>query len=82
MAKASDTCSPALEGNQLCALIDAYINHKISGGKLYYSYSVFVTKGEHQQGGRLDDLLQPERGRQVHGAATAHACGQPADVGK
>jgi len=42
--KASDTCSPALEGINSVRLIDAYINHKISGGKLYYSYSVFVTK--------------------------------------
>jgi ABC-type sugar transport system substrate-binding protein len=42
--KASDTCSPALEGINSVRLINAYINHKISGGKLYYSYSVMVTK--------------------------------------
>lgn len=42
--QASDTCSPALEGLMSIRLIDAYLNHKISGGKLYYSYSVFVTK--------------------------------------
>ena len=42
--KASDTCSPALEGLNSVRLIDAYIDHKVSGGKLYYSYSVFVTK--------------------------------------
>ena len=47
--KASDTCSPALEGINSVRLIDAYINHKISGGKLYYSYSVFVTKANMSQ---------------------------------
>ncbi len=48
--KATDTCSPALEGINSVRLIDAYINHKISGGKLYYSYSVFVTKANMSQG--------------------------------
>jgi len=47
--KATDTCSPALEGINSVRLIDAYINHKISGGKLYYSYSVFVTKATMSQ---------------------------------
>ncbi len=47
--KASDTCSPALEGINSVRLIDAYLNHKISGGKLYYSYSVFVTKANVDQ---------------------------------
>jgi ABC-type sugar transport system substrate-binding protein len=42
--KASDTCSPSLEGLNSVRLIDAYLNKKISGGKLYYSYTVFVTK--------------------------------------
>jgi ABC-type sugar transport system substrate-binding protein len=42
--KATDTCSPALEGLMSVRLIDAYLNKKITGGHLYYSYSVFVTK--------------------------------------
>ena len=42
--KATDTDSPALEGLNSVRLIDAYLNHKISGGKLYYSYTAFVTK--------------------------------------
>jgi ABC-type sugar transport system substrate-binding protein len=42
--KAADTCSPALEGLVSVRLIDAYINKKVTGGHLYYSYSVFVTK--------------------------------------
>jgi len=41
---ASDTCSPSLEGLNSVRLIDAYLNKKITGGKLYYSYTVFVTK--------------------------------------
>ena len=47
--KASDTCSPALEGINSIRLIDGYINHKISGGHLYYSYSTFVTKANLSQ---------------------------------
>jgi ABC-type sugar transport system substrate-binding protein len=47
--KASDTCSPALEGINSIRLIDAYINHKVSGGKLYYSFSTFVTKANLSQ---------------------------------
>ena len=42
--KASDTCSPALEGINSIRLVDAYLKHKIKGGHLYYSYKVFVTK--------------------------------------
>ncbi len=42
--KADDTCSPSLEGLYSVRLIDAYLNHQISGGKLYYSYTTFVTK--------------------------------------
>jgi ribose transport system substrate-binding protein len=40
----SDTASPSLEGLYSVRLIDAYLNHKISGGHLYYSHTVFVTK--------------------------------------
>jgi len=42
--KASNTDSPALEGLNSVRLIDAYLKHKISGGKLYYSYTAFVTQ--------------------------------------
>jgi ABC-type sugar transport system substrate-binding protein len=42
--KASDTCSPFLEGMVSVRLIDAYLHKKITGGHLYYSYTVFVTK--------------------------------------
>ena len=42
--KASNTCSPALEGLMSVRLIDAYINKKVTGGHLYYSHTVFVTK--------------------------------------
>ena len=41
---ASDTCSPSLEGLYSVRLIDAYLNKKIQGGKLYYSHTAFVTK--------------------------------------
>lgn len=41
---ASDTCSPFLEGMVSVRLTDAYLHKKISGGHLYYSYTVFVTK--------------------------------------
>ena len=44
--KASDTDSPALEGLYSVRLIDAYINHKIPGGKLYYSHTAFVTQSD------------------------------------
>lgn len=47
--KATDTCSPALEGLYSVRLIDAYINKKISGGKLYYSHTVMVTKANMNQ---------------------------------
>lgn len=42
--KASNTDSPALEGLMSIRLIDAYLNKKIPGGKLYYSHTAFVTK--------------------------------------
>ncbi|HZO96789.1 MAG TPA: sugar ABC transporter substrate-binding protein [Gaiellaceae bacterium] len=42
--KAENTDSPALEGLNAVRLIDAYLNKQITGGKLYYSYTVFVTK--------------------------------------
>lgn len=41
---ASSTCSPSLEGLYSVRLIDAYLNNKIQGGKLYDSYHVFVDK--------------------------------------
>lgn len=41
---ASSTCSPSLEGLFSVRLIDAYMNKKIPGGKLYDSYHVFVDK--------------------------------------
>jgi ribose transport system substrate-binding protein len=41
--KATDTCSPSLEGLNSVKLIDAYLNKKVGGGKLYYSYTVFIT---------------------------------------
>jgi len=44
--KASDTDSPALEGLNSVRLIDAYINHKVPGGKLYYSYTAFITQAD------------------------------------
>ena len=42
--KATDTCSPALEGLMSVRLIDAYIKKSVQGGHLYYSHTVFVTK--------------------------------------
>jgi ABC-type sugar transport system substrate-binding protein len=42
---ASSTCSPSLEGLNSVRLIDAYLNKKIQGGKLYDSYNVMVDKG-------------------------------------
>jgi ABC-type sugar transport system substrate-binding protein len=42
--KATDTCSPALEGLMSVRLIDGYINKSVQGGHLYYSHTVFVTK--------------------------------------
>ena len=47
--KAENTDSPALEGLNAVKLLDAYINKQISGGKLYYSYTVFVTKANMSQ---------------------------------
>jgi ribose transport system substrate-binding protein len=41
---ASSTCSPSLEGLYSVRLIDAYLNKKVPGGKLYNSYNVFVDK--------------------------------------
>jgi len=41
--KATDTCSPALEGLYSVRLIDGYLNGKVKGGKLYYSHTAFVT---------------------------------------
>lgn len=41
---ASSTCSPSLEGLNSIRLIDAYLNKKIPGGKLYNSYNVMVDK--------------------------------------
>lgn len=41
---ASSTCSPSLEGLYSVRLIDAYLNKKISGNKLYNSYAVNVDK--------------------------------------
>jgi len=41
--KATDTCSPSLEGLYSVRLIDAYLNGKIKGGHLYYSHTAFVT---------------------------------------
>jgi ribose transport system substrate-binding protein len=57
--KASDTCSPALEGLMSVRLIDAYLNKKISGGKLYYSYTVFVTKKNMNQAVGWDFFKNP-----------------------
>jgi len=42
--KAENSDSPALEGLMSVRLIDAFLNKKIEGGKLYYSYTVLVTK--------------------------------------
>ena len=41
---ASSTCSPSLEGLYSVRLIDAYMNKKIPGNKLYNSYNVMVDK--------------------------------------
>lgn len=42
--KAENTDSPALEGLMSVRLIDAYLNGKIEGGKLYLSHTVLATK--------------------------------------
>ncbi len=47
--QASDTCSPFLEGMMSVRLTDAFLNKTITGGHLYYSYSVFVTKANLSQ---------------------------------
>ncbi len=47
--QASDTCSPFLEGMVSIRLIDAFIGKKVTGGHLYYSYTVFVTKANLNQ---------------------------------
>jgi ABC-type sugar transport system substrate-binding protein len=48
--QASDTCSPFLEGMMSVRLIDAYLGKQITGGHLYYSVTVFVTKANINQG--------------------------------
>lgn len=57
--KATDTDSPALEGLNSVRLINAYLNHKITGGKLYYSYSVFVTPANIGQAVGWDFVTNP-----------------------
>jgi len=47
--KAENTDSPALEGLNAVRLLDAYMGKQIAGGKLYYSYTVFVTKANMNQ---------------------------------
>ncbi|HUK44882.1 MAG TPA: sugar ABC transporter substrate-binding protein [Gaiellaceae bacterium] len=42
--KAENTDSPALEGLNAVKLLNGYINKQVPGGKLYYSYTVFITK--------------------------------------
>ncbi len=57
--KASNTCSPALEGLMAVRLINAYLNHTISGGKLYYSHTNFVTKATMGQAVGWDFFKNP-----------------------
>jgi len=47
--KASDTCSPFLEGMVSVRLVDAFLHKKVTGDHLYYSYTVFVTKNNVNQ---------------------------------
>lgn len=47
--KAENTDSPAFEGLMSVRLIDAFLNHKIDGGKLYLSHTVLATKANVNQ---------------------------------
>jgi ABC-type sugar transport system substrate-binding protein len=47
--KAENTDSPAFEGLMSVRLIDAYLNNKIEGGKLYLSRTVLATKANVNQ---------------------------------
>jgi ABC-type sugar transport system substrate-binding protein len=47
--QATNSCSPFLEGMFSVRLIDAFIGKKVTGGHLYYSYTVFVTKANVSQ---------------------------------